>query len=89
MYKRQVEISGSMRLEELNEELGLDLHCEEAETVGGLVFTELDRVPTEGDQVRIGKLTLTVIEMDGHRIEKIRLTQEEQTEQGEQGETEE
>lgn len=84
-----VEISGSMRLEELNEELGLDLHCEEAETVGGLVFTELDRVPTEGDQVRIGKLTLTVIEMDGHRIEKIRLTQEEQTEQGEQGETEE
>lgn len=70
-----VEISGSMRIEELNEELGLYLQCAEAETVGGLVFAELDRVPVEGDQVIIGELELTVLEMDGHRIEKIRLTQ--------------
>lgn len=69
-----VEINGSMRIDELNEELGLDLHCEEAETIGGLVFAELDRVPLEGDQVVLGELELTVLEMIGHRIERIRLT---------------
>lgn len=73
-----VEISGSMRIEELNEKLGLELQCAEAETVGGLVFAELDRVPLEGDQVILGDLELTVLEMDGHRIEKIRLIQQEQ-----------
>ncbi len=70
-----VEINGSMRLEELNEELGLELKCPEAETVGGLIFTELDRVPVEGDHIELGDIQLTVVEMDGHRIEKIRLTQ--------------
>jgi len=73
-----VEISGSMRIDELNEELGLELECEEAETVGGLVFSELDRVPVEGDQVILDNLELTVMEMEGHRIEKIRLTQQKQ-----------
>jgi len=68
-----VEVSGSIRIEELNEKLGLDLECEEAETVGGLVFAELDRVPAEGDRVQVKDVELIVQEMDGHRIEKLLL----------------
>lgn len=68
-----VEINASMRIEELNEHLGLNLSCEEADTVGGLVFAILDRVPVEGDKVELENLELSVWEMEGHRIEKVRL----------------
>lgn len=70
-----IEINGAMRIEELNEYLNTDLQYEEADTVGGLVFSLLDRVPVEGDKVEIAGLELTVWAMDGHRIEKIRLSE--------------
>lgn len=69
-----VDVNASLRIDELNEMLGLDLYCEEADTVGGLVFTELGRIPVEGDTVRTKNVELTVQEMDGHRIEQVRLT---------------
>lgn len=68
------EVNASIRLDELNEQLGLDLECEEADTVGGLVFTLLDRVPVEGDAVELKGVRMVVLEMEGHRIEKLRLT---------------
>ncbi|MGI6587348.1 MAG: hemolysin family protein [Peptococcia bacterium] len=66
-----VEINASMRVEDLNENLGLSLSCEEAETVGGLIFAILDRIPVEGDKLKVGNLELSVLEMEGHRIEKV------------------
>ena len=68
-----VEINASMRIDELNESLDLELSCEEADTVGGLVFATLDRIPVEGDKVELDDLELSVLEMEGHRIEKVRL----------------
>lgn len=66
-------VNASLRIDELNERLGLGLECEEAETVGGLVFSHLDRVPNEGDIVFLDDIEMTVQEMDGHRIEKLSL----------------
>ncbi|HHZ17152.1 MAG TPA: hemolysin family protein [Peptococcaceae bacterium] len=68
-----IEINAVMRIEELNDYLHTDLQFEEADTVGGLVFSLLDRVPVEGDKVEIAGLELTVWTMDGHRIEKVRI----------------
>jgi putative hemolysin len=79
-----IEINASMRIEELNELLGLNLQYEEADTVGGLVFAVLDRVPVEGDVVEIAELAFTVWEMEGHRIEKLRLEKLEKTEEPEE-----
>lgn len=70
-----VEIKASMRVEDLNEILGLSLNCEEADTVGGLIFAILDRIPVEGDKLEMGNLELLVWEMEGHRIEKVHLRQ--------------
>ena len=74
-----VEVNGSLRIDELNEMLGLDLQCEEADTVGGLVFAELGRIPVEGETVRTNQVELVVLEMEGHRIEKLRLTRLKET----------
>lgn len=66
-------INASLRIDEFNEIIHADLECEEAETVGGLIFAVLDRVPRKGDQIVINSWKLTVLQMDGHRIEKVRL----------------
>lgn len=71
-----IEFNASIRLDELNEQMGLNLECDEADTVGGLVFTLLDRVPVEGDEVEVKGVRLIVLDMDGHRIEKIRLVKQ-------------
>lgn len=69
-----IEVNASIRIEDFNRKLGTDLECEEAETVGGIVFTLLGRIPVEGDKVRLKNIELEVVLMEGHRIEKLRLT---------------
>lgn len=76
-----IEINASMRIEEINELLNFNLQYEETDTVGGLVFAVLDRVPVEGDKVEIAELEFIVWEMEGHRIEKLRLKKLEKTEE--------
>jgi len=77
-----VEANGSMRLSELNEKLGLHLGCEEAETLGGLIFAELGRLPKVDDRVRINGTELVVLQMEGHRVEKVRLNRIKQNNDG-------
>jgi putative hemolysin len=40
-------------------------------TAAGLVLTALGRIPTEGDHVEVGGWRFEVIDMDGHRIDKL------------------
>lgn len=68
------DVKASLRIEELREKLGINLECSVADTVGGLVFTQLGRIPVVGDSVTLPDVELAVVLMDGHRIEKVRLT---------------
>jgi len=68
-----IDVNASLRIEDINEKLGLELECDDAETVGGIVFAKLGRIPVVGDVLNIGELEMHVIKMDGHRIEKIRI----------------
>ncbi|MDX9871316.1 MAG: hemolysin family protein [Clostridia bacterium] len=68
------EVKASIRIDELNETLDLDLSCEEADTAGGMVFTLLGRIPAEGESVRLNNVELKVIVMEGHRVERLRVT---------------
>jgi putative hemolysin len=61
-------------LGELWEDLDVDALLEDREeydTLGGLLFHRLGRVPKLGDQVRVGDLTLTVETTDGRRAGKV------------------
>ena len=42
-------------------------------TLGGLVMTELDRLPEVGDELSAGPIRLAVTAMEGHRITRIRV----------------
>jgi len=70
------QIDGSMRIEEVNEEMGLELPEGEYETVAGFVLNLLGRIPKPGEQLRYKGLKLVITEMRGVKIEKILLTKE-------------
>jgi putative hemolysin len=69
-------LDGLTRLEELEEladvKLPEDVH-EQVETVGGLVMASLDRIPEVGDEIEVSGHTLRVEQLDGRRVEAVRL----------------
>ncbi|MFN0265181.1 hemolysin family protein [Tepidamorphus sp. 3E244] len=68
-----------MPLDELQEAIGADLAfsedlLEEVDTLGGLVFSQLGRVPVRGELVGIGgDYEIEVIEADPRRIKRVRI----------------
>jgi putative hemolysin len=70
------DVDGSMRIDEVNETIGLDLPSGDYETIAGLVLHRLGHIPNEGEQLRHGNLKLVVKHMRGLKIEKVRITKE-------------
>jgi magnesium and cobalt transporter len=70
--RSRFEVDASLSLEDLNERLDLQLPTDaEFQTVGGLVFHELGRLPAKGDSVSAFGLTFTVIEVSDHTIRRL------------------
>lgn len=63
---------GRIDLDDFNEIMGTALPKNEAESLSGLIYSRIGRVPAPGDQVRIGNLSLTVEQVSGQRIRKVR-----------------
>ena len=70
------QIDGSMRIEEANEEMELELPEGDYETVAGFVLHLLGHIPKPNEQLRYKGLKLVITEMRGLKIEKILLTKE-------------
>ena len=51
MQDRVYLVEGSMKLSDINDELGTDLKSEDYDSIGGLVIEHLDRVPEDGAQI--------------------------------------
>lgn len=67
-----VRMSGHVRLDEANEELGIRLpERDEYQTIAGLILYQLKRVPQEGESLQINGIKLTVEVMKGPKIEKV------------------
>ncbi len=70
----RLEVEARMPLEDLNEHLGTSLPIEEDfETIGGLVFHRLGKVPTTGDQIEADGIRITVIEADKRTARRLRI----------------
>ena len=78
-------VDGSMAIDEVEELIGFEPEeASECETTGGLLLSLFDRIPEEGDSVTIEhddrKATFTVVDMDRHRIDKVRVVLEQKHE---------
>ena len=71
------EVDGTLRIEEANDELKLDLPEGEYETMAGFVLSHLGRIPRQGERFIFRNLKLAILEMRGMKIERILITKEE------------
>jgi putative hemolysin len=73
----EILLSGAYAIAELNERFGLSLPDEDYTTVGGFILGRLGRVARVDDEVGIRGGVLRVLEMQGRRIARLRLTLQE------------
>jgi CBS domain containing-hemolysin-like protein len=67
-------LPGLLRPDEVRRVTGVELpEDEDYETLGGLIADRLARIPQAGDSLEIDGVTLTVVAMDGLRVERVRL----------------
>jgi CBS domain containing-hemolysin-like protein len=79
---RNASIDAGLLIEDVNELLHIQIEDQDNDTIGGWLFSELEKVPSVGDQVAFGEWLFTVEEMDQLRISRIMaspLTQEDQS----------
>lgn len=67
-------LDARVSIDALNELFDVELSDEEYDTVGGIVYSELGRVPNAGDEVRVDGIVLHVLSVIGRRIKKIKVT---------------
>jgi magnesium and cobalt exporter, CNNM family len=58
---------------EVNNVMSIELPTEETDTLGGLIYTRLDKMPKTGDRVIVGGIELTVTGVLGRRIKQVRV----------------
>lgn len=63
---------GRVDLDDFNEIMSSQLPKDEADTIGGFIYSRLGRVPDVGDQVEENNLMLIVEQVSGRRIRKVR-----------------
>lgn len=74
--EKTFQVDGSMRIEEVNELLGLNIPEGEYETVAGFILFVLGRIPKQGEQLRTSGLRMAIVEMRGLKIEKVLISKE-------------
>ncbi len=67
------ELPGEMKLKDVNNLTHFGLEVPRMTTIGGVAFRHLDRLPRVGDRVVVDDVALTVLDMDAHRIARIRV----------------
>ncbi|MGD0557615.1 MAG: hemolysin family protein [Streptosporangiaceae bacterium] len=73
-----MEVDGLLNLDEFAEQTGIQLPEGPYETVAGYVLAALGELPEVGDSVQVPGYTITVTELDGRRISRVRVTPLEQ-----------
>ncbi|MBR5406582.1 MAG: DUF21 domain-containing protein [Lachnospiraceae bacterium] len=93
--EREYLVDGSLKIDDLNDALSLELSSENYDSIGGLMIEKLERVPEVGESVELDDGTrLTTVQMDKNHIEQIRMelpekepeTEEESMEDAPEGE---
>jgi putative hemolysin len=63
---------GRIDLEDFNTVMGSHLPKEVTDTLGGFIYSQVGRVPTGGETIEVDNLVLTVEQVSGRRIRRVR-----------------
>jgi len=66
-------VTGKFPVEQLEEIFGVEIPAEDFETISGLVFSVVGRIPQVGEIIRYKNLTLEILEADKRRIHRVRI----------------
>jgi CBS domain containing-hemolysin-like protein len=80
-------VNASLNVDDVNNELDLELPEGTYDSLGGLVFEMLGRMPVAGDAVECADVRLIVERVDGRRVVRVRLVRLEPTELADAEET--
>ncbi len=72
--EKNVVVSGLSEIDEVNELLGANIQTKDFNTIGGFLFGLFGRMPRVGEQLRYKDLKFEVLELDGRKIDKIKIT---------------
>jgi putative hemolysin len=72
--EKNVVVAGQAQIDEVNELLNVHLQSKDFNTIGGYVFGLFGRMPRIGEQLRAKDLKFEVLELDGRKIDKIKIT---------------
>lgn len=67
-------VAGSLNIDDLADELGVEISADDVDSVGGLIFSTLGRVPVVGDEVEVGACRFTAVEVEGRRVRSVRVS---------------
>jgi putative hemolysin len=70
------QIDGTMRIEDVNDEMNLGLPEGDYETVAGFILKLMGHIPRPGEQLRYKDLKMAITRMSGMKIEEILVTKE-------------
>ena len=79
--KSEFLVDARLPIDELNESLGINIAADGFDTIGGLVFDQLGKVPVQGDRVHHDGLSIVVVDTVGRRPNMLRVTARNRTAQ--------
>lgn len=65
--------SARVDLDDINDIMSVELPTDESDTLGGLVYSMLGRVPAVGDWIDVAEVRLTVLSVEGRRIGTVKI----------------
>lgn len=66
-------LDGGMAIDELNELVDANLPNDDWDTLGGLVFSTLEHVPSPGEELELDGWRFTAVEVEGRRVRLVRV----------------
>ena len=69
----EVLLDARVHLDYLKDRFSVEIEADGFDTVGGLVFSQLGKIPNPGDEVRAAGLRLQVLSTVGRRISRLRV----------------
>jgi len=67
-------VNPRMNIDELNDLLDSDLPSDGFDTLGGFIYDHLGHVPEAGQSIQVPDFEITIISVEGQRIQQVRMT---------------